>query len=44
MIAWWLDTKECENYIVEVGGDTKDLVGSVSIPSLVIKSIKVSGK
>lgn len=35
---------ELFNNVVEVGGDTKDLVGSVSIPSLVIKSIKVSGK
>ena len=32
------------NDVIEVGGDVKHLVGGVSIPSLVIKSIKVSGK
>lgn len=35
---------ELFNNVEEVGGDTVDLVGSVSIPSMVIKSIKVSGK
>ena len=35
---------ELFNNVIEVGGDNEDLVGAISIPSLVIKSIKVSGK
>ena len=35
---------EMFNNILEVGGDIKHLVGGISIPSIVIKSLKVSGK